>query len=654
MIKEIVEFMDANEGVEEYFLKERFQEIYLVNSKNENFLAIFDNKSKEDKLLKITQNNSSDLRQIELEKLIFLENNSKALPRKQLNKDKGVGGAGAFLFSAYYEKFGDYIFLYRKKDDKKVSLSKGIEYQLDSAITYCQNVHLKKILQLIKVNILNLIARNYYNLQNAIEGELIPQSGNIKIACFVSNRAISMFRNFYLQRKVFSYDVDKNKNKFVEGNCHICNKFSHTLSSPAFLSNYGVSFSNKIGLGIDFNQIICPNCATKLEKFRYMTENKLTNPFPLFLDKKNLFSQQTVILNDNEKKKNYSDIIKSIYYTNPRDLKNYYLINYKSFLSSGSWKLEIKDLDYIENFAYMTTLQLENFLQIKNGFKLNDFYDKELSIFQFEKIINELIFEKNLQNHYFDDYKDIKITYWKTDSSNSNNILKNYLIKYRQNFYDFIYKSYHSSLELIDFREMLLDIVIDNIRHDDKDKNGYSTYENEIKEKLNLLFSLNQNKETKVDSGEFIELKKKMKNSLGYWQDSSELKSDGKTIKKEFIGGVEYIENDDKLYAFLCGQWARFLIAKKKGKDENKSHADFAGFTEWQTSRLLKEYMWEIHKKYAHELKFDRRYDNAMSMIMTYRDDLEIEDVMEYMIAGYFSDNQIKYQNNNTEESEDE
>jgi CRISPR-associated protein Csh1 len=358
-------------------------------------------------------------------------------------------------------------------------------------------------------------------------------------------------------------------------------------------------------------------------------------------------------LKDNEKKKSYREIIKSIYYTNPKDLKNFYLLNYYSKSDNG-WKLQIKDLDYVENFQYMTTLQIENFLKIKNGFILNNFYDRELSVFQFEKIINELIFQRNLQRHYFSDYKDIKITYWKIDSANSNSILKNYLIKYRQNFYDYIYKSHQSAIGLIDFREMLLDIIIDDIRHDDKNKDGYSIYENEIKEKLNLLFSLNQKKETKLDSGEFIKLKTKMRDSLGYWLDSLELKADGKTFKKEFIGGVEFIEEDNKLYAFLCGQLARFLISKKKGKNENKSHADFSGFTEWQTSKLLKEYMWEIHRKYAHELKFDKKYDNAMSMIMSYRDDLEIEDVMEYMIAGYFSNNQIRYQDNNIEESENE
>lgn len=45
-------------------------------------------------------------------------------------------------------------------------------------------------------------------------------------------------------------------------------------------------------------------------------------------------------------------------------------------------------------------------------------------------------------------------------------------------------------MEEIDFREMVLDIIKDNIKHDTNNKNGYSVYENEIIEKLNLLFSI--------------------------------------------------------------------------------------------------------------------------------------------------------------------
>jgi CRISPR-associated protein Csh1 len=444
--------MDENRGIEKYFLKDVLQNIYLVSNRDNTFLANIDTKSKQHKLNKIQNNNIHTLSGKELEKIIFLENNSKALPRKQLNKDKGVGGAGVFLFSLYYELEKEEVVFFRKKEDvslnqkdwrkKLISPSQGIQNQLTSASTYSQNRHFKKILKLIEQKSFSLMKDNIENIKYAIDKEIISEKGDIKLAFLVSDRVISIFREFYLQRKVFLYDVENNKNKFTKGECSVCNQYSEILSSPSFLANYGMEFSSKSGLGMEFNQLVCDKCSMKLEKFRYMTENKLTNPFPLFINKKSLFGNQTVVLSNSEKKKNYRDIVKSIYYTNPKDLNNYYLINYQSSLSSGTWKLLIKDLDYIENFQYITSIKLENLLEINHSFILNDFYNKALSIFQFEKIMNDLVFDKKLQNNYFTDYKDksMQITYWKIDSKNSNSILKNYLLKYRQNFYDFIYK----------------------------------------------------------------------------------------------------------------------------------------------------------------------------------------------------------------------
>lgn len=662
MIKEIVEFMDTNEGIENYFLKEELNDIYLISDKKDSYLAVVDVKSKNQKLIKVSDKTLKEVQKNELEKLVFLENNSKALPRKQLNKDKGVGGAGVFLFSIYYELQDNQIVFYRKKDDikikdkdfhkKLISVTQGISFQLTSGLTYVKNRHFKKIMDIVLQRSFILLSKNMANLQFAIFNKQIKEKGNIKLAFFVSSNLIKNFRDSYLKRKVFSYDVENNTSEFTSGKCNICHQESSLLSSPAFLSNYGVEFSQKVSLGINFNQIVCPDCATKLEKFRYMTENKLTNPFPLFLDKKNLFGQQMAILDTNEKRRKFTEVVNSIYKINSKDLKNYYLLNHRSKLSSGTWKLEIKDIDYIESFEYMTPFKIFNFTALNNSFILADFYEKELSVFQFEKIVNELIFENKLQYHYFSDYKDLDITYFKIDSKNSNSLLKNYLIKYRQNFYDFIYKSYQTSLEDIEFREMILDIIKDNIKHDDNNKNGYSIYENEIKEKLNLLFSIKhhfKNGGEKVEQGEFVALKTKLHNSLGYWQDKKE-----GIPEREFIDGVDHIENNDKLFAFLCGQMARFLIEQSEKKEENKNHSDLNAFTDWQTSKLLKEYIYEIHRKYAHKLKFKKRYDNAMSIIQTYQDNLDMDSVMEYMIAGYFADNQIKYQNNQTKEKEDE
>ena len=669
MIKEIVEFMNANESVENYFLKEELDDIYLVCNKKEIFLVAINTKSKNQKLVKISDKTVVELQESEIKKLIYLENNSKALPRKQLNKDKGVGGAGIFLFSIFYEIKDNQVIFYRKKDDSKIqekdfqkkliSPTQGILFQLISGETYVQNRHFKKIIDFVLQKSYMLLSESRSNIKFAFLNKQIKEKGNIKLAFFVSNNLIKKFRDAYLKRKVFNYDIENNPNKFISGRCNICHQKSLSLSSPAFLSNYGVEFSQKVSLGINFNQLVCTECATKLEKFRYMTENnRLTNPFPLFLDNKSLFGQHMNILSSDGKRKDFRELIRSIHNVNPKDLKNYYLLNYRSKLSSGTWKLEILDIDYIENFEYMTPFKIINFMKLDNSFKLNDFYEKKLSVFQFEKIIDELIFENKLKQNYFSDYKNIEITYTKIGSKNSNNLLKNYLIKYRKNFYDFIYKSYQSSLYNIELREMILDIIKDNIKHD-KNKEGYSIYKNEIKEKLNLLFSIKhhfKNGGEKVEQGEFVKLKEKMNSSLGYWQDKKNeqgepiLKEDGKP-KKEFIDGVDYIENNDKFFAFLCGQMARFLIGKKKGKEENKNHSDFSAFTDWQTSKLLKEYVYEVHRKYAHELKFYKRYDNAMSIIQTYKDDLNMDEVMEYMIAGYFAKNQIL---NQTQENSNE
>ncbi|MEA3490536.1 MAG: hypothetical protein U9R27_01405 [Campylobacterota bacterium] len=648
MIKEIVEFMDANPKIEDYFIQNEVSKAYL-----HYFIKIQNDMVCKD-LLDI-DNLDSELKEI----LKYMTYYQKGMHNKYLDKNKGLGGSSPYILTVkvFYNKLDENETVNTNLNAK----ANRIKVQYESASIYLDDdedknklIEIQKYLEenlekllLGKKSIVTELKQKYEN-QKKNKKEV---SIEIRVYIDVGLNIVKSFYEKFVEKRAF---LDTKKAGFHKGNCSLCEEYSDELSLPYVLSTLGDDLGMKGTMPLKLTNHVCKTCTLKLHKFKVMTDNQqLTKPFPLFIDNKNLFGEQKSILKDNEKKKSYREIIKSIYYTNPKDLKNFYLLNYYSKSDNG-WKLQITDLDYIENFEYMTTLKIENFLQIKNSFNLGGFYDKKLSVFQFEKIINELIFDKKLQYNYFSDYKDLKITYWKIDSGNSNNILKNYLLKYRQNFYDFIYKSHQSALRLIDFREMLLDIIIDNIRHDNNNKDGYSIYENEIKEKLNLLFSLNQKEETKVDSGEFIELKKKMGNSLGCWQDSLEFKSDGKTLKKEFVGGLEMILDDDKLYAFLCGQLARFLISKKKGKNENKSHADFSGFTEWQTSKLLKEYMWETHKKYAHELKFDRRYDNAMSMMMTYKDNLEMDNVIEYMIAGYFSDNQIKYQNNNIGENENE
>ncbi len=654
MIKEIVEFMDANEGIEEYFIQDEVSKAY------EHYYIKINGDIICRSVINLDLLNDTKMKNI----LKYMTYYQKGMHNKYLDKNNGLGGSSPYILTVKLLFDGDIVQTNIEEKDKN-----RIEVQFKSSLDYIEDsIQKNEITELQKFMLANL---EKFLLSEKQFGEILKKkydnqkkdrktvSIDVRVYIDVGLEKVKIFYESFVKKRAF---LDTKAAGLYKGKCSICECISDELSLPYVLNTLGTkTFEMKPTMPLNITNAICKTCTLQLHKFKVMTDNnQLTKPFPLFIDNKSLFGQQIAILNDNEKKKKYKEIIKAVWNTNPKDLRNFYLFNYFSAPDNG-WKLQVKDLDYIENFEYMTSFKIINFMELHNSFKLNDFYEKELSVFQFEKIINELVFENKLQYNYFSDYKDIEIAYSKISSKNSNNLLKNHLIKYRQNFYNFIYKSYQTSLIDIEFREMILDIVKDNIKHDVNNKEGYSIYENEIKEKLNLLFSIKhhfKNGGEKVEQGEFVKLKEKMNNFLGYWQDA--IDKDGKVIlkedkkpKKEFVG-IDHIENDDKLFAFLCGQMARFLISKKKGNEENKNHSDFSAFTDWQTSKLLKEYICEVHRKYAHALQFDKRYDNAMSIILSYKDDLEMDEVMEYMMVGYFADNQIKYQNNQTQENENE
>lgn len=641
MIKEIVEFMDANPNIEDYFIKDELSNSYLhyyIKIKN-NMIC--------NSLLDI-ENLDDEFKNI----LKYMTYYQKGMHNKYLDKNKGLGGSSPYILTVkvFYNIDNNKEIIKTNLYNIKPNNANRIKVQFESAIKYLRDDNEKNELssiqkyleenleeKLLENRIIIQTLKNKYNNQKKDKKEV---SIEVRIYIDVGLEKVKSFYEKFVEERAF---LDTKKAGLHDGKCHICNKKSNQLSLPYILSTLGDEFGMKLTMPLKITNAICKTCTLKLHKFKVMTDdNQLTKPFPLFIDKKNLFGQQKEILKDNEKKKSYREIIKSIYYTNPKDLKNFYLLNYYSKNDNG-WKLQIRDLDYVENFQYMTNLKIYNFIQISNSFILDNFYNENLSVFQFEKIVNGLFFEGKLQNNYFSNHKDFKITYWKINSTNSNNLLKNYLIKYRQNFYDFIYKSHKSALDLIDFREMLIDIIIDNIKHDEKNKDGYSIYENEIKEKLNFLFSIENYKikEKNVQSDELIKLKEKLKNTLGYFEEYK----DRNETKTRFVNGVDHIElneENDKLFAFLIGQFARYLLSLSKAKKENLTHADFAGFLDWQDSKLLKEYVSEIFNKYAHELQYNKyngKVENAISIIQTYKEDLNMDSVKEYLIAGYFVNN---------------
>jgi len=647
MIKEIVEFMDANEGIEDYFIQDEVSESYL-----HYYIKVKENMICRD-LLDIN-NLDTELK----ETLKYMTYYQKGMHNKYLDKNKGLGGSSPYILTVkvYYDTHFS-TNLKDKADRIKVQFLQASAYINKDECKKFQLGKIKRLLQknleeyLLENKIIELTLQEKYEKQKKVPKEKVALE--VRVYIDVGLEIVKAFYEKFVEKRAF---LDTKKVGIHKGVCSLCNR-EEELSLPYVLSSLGDEFGQKLTMPIVLTNAICKVCTLKLHKFKVMTDNnQLTKPFPLFIDKPSLFGKQISVLKDNEKKKSYREIIKSIYYTDPKDLKNFYLLNYYSKSDNG-WKLQIRDLDYIESFQYMTNIKIINFLNISFSPRIGDLYSYKLSVFQFEKIINELIFEDKLQKNYFQDYKDISITYWKINSSNTNTLLKNYLIKYRQNFYDFIYKSHQSALKQIDFREMLLDVIMDNIKHDQKNKDGFSVYETEIKEKLNFLFSIeNYLKEEELDSSELTKLKEELKQSLGLWEEYR----DENTIKKRFVGGVDHIElkdENDKLFAFLVGQFARYLLSLSKAKKENLTHADFAGFLDWQDSRLLKEYVLEIFQKYAHEFRYSSnngKVENAVSIIQSYKEDLKMDSVKEYLIAGYFADNYFYEKTQSLEEKENE
>ena len=499
MIKEIVEFMDANDGIEQY-LDAKIDGLFI-------YIDLKDSQNIESKIIKgksrvfeFYQFENNELRtsklDTDIQKVLYFAKvyskgkNNNFQPYKKV---KSLDSTSPFFMKVDFDFNGEQINFYKfdKKNEIHLVITENINAHFLKAIEYIdENNDYKKFIEIIKNIALELIPNFQFNniLKELLKKELTNKKGkttleqeSIYICLDVGNIQQTRFDSFYLKEK--SFNKKSSEMIFEKNKCNSCGLIDN-ISAPFLFTNYDSTFANK-NFGITYNFKICINCATKLIKFWELAKLNISNPLPLIIYKDDreisAFRDVFKILDEKEEPKTYREIIKELYEKYPKSLKNYYLFNFK--FDGPQKKLFANDVDYIQNFKYMTKFQLINFIELKNHKMLlnkqildfSSLYEDYLSVFQFEKIFHELIFEEKLIGNYFTPYDDnkLKMTYSKIDSKNSNSLLKNYLIKYRQNFYDFIYKSYQSSLDNIEFREMILDIIKDNIKHDKAKKLGH-------------------------------------------------------------------------------------------------------------------------------------------------------------------------------------
>ncbi len=345
-------------------------------------------------------------------------------------------------------------------------------------------------------------------------------------------------------------------------------------------------------------------------KFRKLLENKkLPNPLPIFIDKDELLNSRVVELYNREGVLNFHQIIRKLIEEHKRDLSNYYLIFW-----SRAGGISIKDLDFVPLFKF----KLDDFT-IKTYFSkevseiiIDNVFDFEINIVQ--KIFNNILVQRNKDESYsykyFDDIEYNSKYMTKTTHIN--------VLKYRKAFYDFIYKSKQNSITKDLFNNLLISGIIDDIRHDEF-KNNAHTKELNIKDKLNIYFSLIKN--------------------FGGENMGSKIQPLQEKLKKLLTESDNHIESDEE-FAFDSGQLVYYIVYQSEAA--NKTHALIEPYISKNDPELFKTAIARGIEQYKHKLPFGtKKFQKLASEVLGWETKTKIKEVLPLFLAGYFSNSQL-------------
>ncbi|GAB6282827.1 MAG: hypothetical protein STSR0008_15770 [Ignavibacterium sp.] len=332
---------------------------------------------------------------------------------------------------------------------------------------------------------------------------------------------------------------------------------------------------------------------------------KLPNPLPIFIDQEEL-NTRVVELYNREGVLSFHEIIHKILEEHKKDLTNYYLIFW-----SKQGGLTIHDLDFVPRFRFnLDNFVVTNLFDIKNSFEgtIKDVFQFELEIAQ--RIFNNVLIQRTKENkvnfRYFDDIEYNSKYMTKTTHIN--------VLRYRKSFYDYIYKSKTNAITKTIFDELLVSAIISDIKHHEM-KNAYRTTERDIKEKLNIYFSLNKNFEGEDMASKIPILRDKLKNLL----ENSET----------------HIETDEE-FAFDAGQLIYYIIYQSEAA--NKTHALLEPYITKNDPTLFKLAITRGIDQYKHKLPYGtKKFQKLASEILGWDCSNKIKDLLPILLAGYFS-----------------
>ncbi len=411
----------------------------------------------------------------------------------------------------------------------------------------------------------------------------------------------------YLKEKLFNtgdYNVpDETYPELLHGTSNWLNSFP---TKKPFLLHQSATF--------DIAGRISSNEAKMLQEFSDLSRRKLfPNPLPLFVMKDELSKAAIKMFkadasSGDDQRKGYLEIIEELWKDFNQDLGNYYLL----FMVAG----EIKDFDFVSRFDYYLNPD-------EKPWKVEDLFGTgEMTLYTVKELLtqvlppifnNALVVRRKDKDWIFHWFDDMDPSYCKTHNA--------FLMamKYRKAFYDYIYKSKRQGIT----GEGILDILMTGIRDDirlDEYKNKQHSEGFNIRQKLNLLFSLHQYFSTKPNpsfmASNIVELRNRIH-----------------AVAK----GEAHIETDEQ-FAFAAGQVIARIFWESQTGDESYRYLE--PFLAQSKPKRFKESISNLFKRYKHGIYSDR-FRSVSSEVMTYEVEGDLRDLQPHILAGVFSSNQL-------------
>lgn len=408
----------------------------------------------------------------------------------------------------------------------------------------------------------------------------------------------------YLEQEIFGDNQLTYKEKGVT---IFLNSYS---DKKIFLKHRTSTLINGISYRIDKKDAILLYYFEKLLK-----NNTLPNPLPIIIDNHEINTEVVKIFNENKEPLRYHEIISKLFVRkNLKYLSDYYLLNYSNTKNG----LNINDFDFVPLFIFNLEHEQTIYNVTEAGIIKNKIFEKYYdiiikTIFDFEKIVVVNIFNNKIKDNkystnYFGDIDPQYII--------GGDIMYQLIMKYRNAFYDYIYKSKQNAINKLMFDDIMYNSILSNIKKDEI--KGKFEWNNNIKNKINIWFSLynlfdnNQN------------------------QNNMAAKVEDLIEKIKSISKGEAIIETPEEFAFASGQIVSYLIDRSAAS--NKTYAMLEPYLQKVKSGQLQDSIANTFSIYKHDIQvYKGKFENLASNVLTYDNNVEMKPLLKFFLAGCFS-----------------